>query len=101
MADKKEKCCGKKTVRSAEEVSKLRARLNRIQGQLNGIGGMLEKDAYCPDILVQISACQSAINSFAKEFIASHIKTCVVDGIRNGDEEIVDELVSLLKKLMR
>lgn len=76
-------------------------RLNRIQGQINGIKGMLEKDAYCTDILIQVSAATAALNAFNKELLANHIKTCVSDHIRNGDDSVVDELVNTLQKLMK
>jgi DNA-binding FrmR family transcriptional regulator len=62
---------------------------------------MLQRDAYCPDILVQVSAVTSALNSFSKELLGSHIRTCVADGIRQGDEDVVDELVTLLQKMMK
>ena len=84
-----------------EELRKLVNRLSRIEGQVNGVKKMLQNDAYCTDILIQVSACQAAFNSFTKELIASHIKGCVAEGIKNGDEEIVDELVRTLQKLMK
>ena len=76
-------------------------RLSRIEGQVRGIKGMLEKDAYCPEILVQVSAVNAALNSFNKVLLANHIKTCVTDDIRAGKEETVDELVKVLQKLMK
>ena len=99
-----EKCCccsQKKKERSPEEYKKLISRLNRIEGQIRGIKGMLEKDAYCTDILTQVSAVNAALNSFNKELLASHIRTCVVDDIREGKDETVDELVTVMQKLMR
>ena len=76
-------------------------RLKRIEGQVRGIQGMLEKDAYCPEILVQVSAVNAALNSFNKVLLANHIRTCVADDIREGKDETVDELVKVLQKLMR
>lgn len=95
-------CCSHKTKeRSAEEYKSLINRLNRIEGQIRGIKGMVEKDAYCTDILVQVSAVNAALNAFNKELLSNHIKTCVVDDIRNGKDETVDELVATLQKLMK
>ena len=76
-------------------------RLSRIEGQVRGIKGMLEKDAYCPEILVQVSAVNAALNSFNKVLLVNHIRTCVADDIRDGKDETVDELVKVLQKLMR
>ena len=97
-----DKCClNKKKERTQEEYKTLINRLNRIEGQIRGIKGMVEKDAYCTDILVQVSAVNAALNAFNKELLASHIKSCVADDIRNGKDETVDELVAVLKKLMK
>lgn len=95
-------CCSHKTKhRTAEEQKALLNRLNRIEGQVRGIKGMIEKDAYCTDILTQVAAVTSALNSFNKELLACHIKTCVADDIRNGNDETIDELVKILQKLMK
>ena len=95
-------CCReKRTLRSEEEQKKLMNRLSRIEGQIRGIRGMIEKDAYCADILVQSAAVNAAINAFNKELLASHIRTCVADKIRCGDDEVIDELVATLQKLMK
>lgn len=96
-------CCAgeKSTERTAEEQRKLINRLNRIEGQIRGIRGMVERDAYCTDILIQSSAVTAAMNSFNRELLARHISTCVVRDIRNGDEETVTELVNLVQKLMK
>ena len=94
-------CCCKHTERSGEERKKLINRLNRIEGQIRGIRAMVERDAYCPDILVQCSAVNSAINSFNKDLIASHIRHCVVRDVREGNDEVISELVETLQKLMR
>lgn len=96
------KCeCHKTKERSEEEYKSLIHRLNRIEGQIRGIRGMVEKNAYCTDILVQSSAVTAAVNAFNKELLANHIKTCVARDIREGREETVDELVATLQKLMR
>ncbi len=97
----KECYCHKSKERSADEVKSLIHRLNRIEGQIRGIKGMIEKDAYCPDILVQSSAVNAAVNAFNKELLSNHIKTCVAEDIRNGNDETIDELVATLQKLMK
>lgn len=90
-----------KKERSPEEYKKLIHRLNRIEGQIRGIKGMVENNAYCPDILIQSAAVNAAINAFNKELLANHIRTCVADDIRNGKDEVIDELVVTLQKLMK
>lgn len=94
-------CCEKSTIREEEEKKKLINRLSRIEGQIRGIRNMVENDAYCADILVQSAAVNAAINAFNKELLASHIKGCVARDIRAGKDEVVDELVATLQKLMR
>jgi DNA-binding FrmR family transcriptional regulator len=89
------------TMRSAQEQKKLLNRLNRMEGQIRGIKGMIEKNAYCSDILVQSAAVSAAMNAFNKELLASHIRSCVVRDIRDGKDEVVDELVCTLQKLMK
>lgn len=97
-----ENCCHKKTKHREEgEYKDLINRLSRIEGQVRGVKRMVEEDAYCIDILTQVSAITSALNSFNKVLLANHIRTCVADGIRNGQEEPVDELVATLQKLMK
>lgn len=94
--------CGcKKTIRTEEERKKLINRLSRIEGQIRGIKGMVERDAYCNDILIQSAAVNAAINAFNKELLSSHIHTCVARDIRNGDDEVIDELVTTIQKLMK
>ena len=94
-------CCHKHKERSEKEYRDLINRLNRIEGQIRGIKGMVEKDAYCPDILIQVSAVNASLNSFNKVLLANHIRTCVADDIRDGKDETIDELVTTLQKLMR
>lgn len=101
MEKQKECCCHKSKERSEKEYKDLINRLSRIEGQIRGIKKMVEKDAYCPDILVQVSAVNAALNSFNKVLLENHIKTCVTEDIKNGKEETVDELVTILQKLMK
>ena len=93
--------CTRHKHRSPEEVAALQRRLNRIEGQVRGIRGMVEKDAYCTDILTQISAVQSALSAVSRELLASHVRTCVVEDIRSGDTAVVDDLIATLQKLMK
>ena len=93
-------CCRKK-IRGEEELKSLTNRLARIEGQIRGIRNMLENDVYCVDILTQVMAAQSALNGFNKELLSSHIKTCVAEGVKNGEDEKIDELVETIKKLMK
>ncbi len=99
--DEQKCCCHKTKERSEEEYKKLIHRLSRIEGQIRGIRGMVEKNAYCTDILMQVSAVTAALNAFSKELLASHIRTCVAQDIRDGKDEIIDELVTTLQKLMK
>lgn len=96
-----ENCCYKTKERSEAEYKKLINRLNRIEGQVRGIKGMVEKDAYCPDILIQVAAVNAALNAFNKELLANHIRTCVAEDIREGKDATIDELVTTLQKLMK
>ena len=99
--DKKTCCCHKTKERSEDERRKLMNRLNRIEGQIRGIKGMLERDAYCPDILAQAAAANAALNAFSRELLSNHIRSCVVNDVRAGNDEIVDELLDTLQKLMK
>lgn len=94
-------CCHKTKHRSEEEYKALLNRLSRIEGQVRGIRKMVESDAYCTDILTQVSAVQAALNAFNRELLASHIRTCVADDIRSGKDETIDELVFTLQKMMK
>jgi DNA-binding FrmR family transcriptional regulator len=96
-----EACCCRKKHRSEKEVRDLINRLKRIEGQIRGIQGMVEKDCYCPDIIVQVAAANAALNSFNKVLLADHIRTCVAEDVREGNSEKVDELVTMLQKLMK
>ncbi|MCR5484878.1 MAG: metal-sensing transcriptional repressor [Clostridiales bacterium] len=87
--------------RSETEQKTLLNRLRRIEGQIRGIEKMVENEAYCPDILTQVAAVNCALNSFNKELLAEHIRTCVAEDIRIGNDETIDELVRLTQKLMR
>ena len=94
-------CCHRIKERSEEEYKSLIHRLNRIEGQIRGIRGMVEKNVYCTDILMQVAAANAALNAFTRDLLGSHIRTCVVQDIRDGKDEIIDELLNTLQKLMK
>ncbi|MDD6012878.1 MAG: metal-sensing transcriptional repressor [Oscillospiraceae bacterium] len=94
-------CCMRKKERSDGEKKALINRLSRIEGQIRGIKGMVEKDAYCTDVITQTAAVCAALNSFSKELLANHIRSCVCEDIISGKDETVDELVELIGKLMK
>ncbi len=94
-------CCHKTKQRSEEEYKSLIHRLNRIEGQVRGVRKMVETDAYCTDILVQVSAISAALNAFNRELLANHIRTCVADDLKQDKTEAVDDLVQTLQKLMK
>ena len=94
-------CTGKTKMRSPEEYKSLANRLSRIEGPIRGIRGMLDKNAYCPDILAQVAAANAALNAFSRELLSNHIRSCVVDDVRAGKDEVVDELLATLQKLMK
>lgn len=97
-----ENCCScKKKHRSSEEHKALINRLSRIEGQIRGIKGMVENDAYCTDIITQVAAATAALNSFNKELLSTHIKTCVTNDIIAGKSDTVDDLLNTLQKLMK
>ena len=91
----------KKTVRTAAQKKALTNRLKRLEGQIRGLEKMIEEDAYCNDILQQSMSAGSAIDGFNQELLGYHLKGCVTDGIKNGDDEIVDELLKIMRKLMK
>ena len=95
--ENKDCCCKKTKQRSEEEYKSLIHRLNRIEGQIRGIRGMVERSAYCPDILIQSAAVTAAMNAFNRELLSNHIRTCVVKDIQAGNEEVIDELVTTLQ----
>ena len=103
--DKEDKKCPcnepRKKKRSPKEQKALLKRLRLAEGQIRGIQAMVENDAWCPEILVQVSAVTAALNSFSKELLACHIKSCVSEDIRKGDDEAIDEFVKVLQKLMK
>ena len=102
MADDKcPHCSGKPKERDEREKKELMNRLKRIEGQVRGLEGMLENDAYCTDIIMQVTAVTSALNSFNKVLLGNHIKTCVADNIRAGNDDVIDELTQTLQKLMK
>ncbi len=94
-------CCKKTTLRDDAARRQLIHRLNRIEGQIRGIRGMIERDEYCTDVLMQSAAVSAAVNAFNKALIADHIRGCVVRDIREGKDDVIDELVETLQKLMK
>ena len=94
-------CCHRTKVRDDKEYKDLMNRLKRIEGQVRGIQRMLEENAYCPEIMIQVSAVNNALNSFNKVLLTEHIKTCVVDDIKAGRDDTIDELTETLKKVMK
>ena len=100
-AQQGEGCAHKTKTREAEESRRLVNRLSRIEGQIRGIRRMLDESAYCPDILTQAAAANAALNAFSRELLSQHIRSCVVNDLREGNPETVDELLDTLQKLMR
>lgn len=105
MADKDTEkkccCCGRKKERTDKEYKDLLNRLSRVEGQIRGIKRMVEEDCYCPDIMVQVAAANAALRSFNKVLLANHIRTCVADDIRNGQDDTIEELIETLGKVMK
>ena len=99
--EKEQNCCCRTKPRSEKESKDLIHRLNRVEGQIRGIRGMLEKEAYCIDILAQTAAANAALNAFSRELLAQHLRTCVARDLRAGDDGTVEELVNALQKLMK
>lgn len=99
--EERETRCHRKKERTEQELKDLVNRLSRIEGQVRGIRRMVEEDAYCPDILIQVSAVNAALNSFNRVLLANHIRTCVATDVRAGKDDIIDELVLTLQKLMK
>ncbi len=87
--------------RDEDELRSMMNRLSRIEGQVRGVKKMLEDEVYCTDVLTQVTAIQAALNAFNRELLANHIKSCVVEDIKNGSDEVVDDLISTLQKLMK
>ena len=97
----KQCCAGKTKVRNEKEYKLLLNRLNRIEGQVRGVKKMVESDSYCTDILIQVAAINAALNAFNRELLSQHIKSCVLDDIKNSKDETIEELIVTLKKLMK
>ena len=100
MGKKAEECCNRMTEREQKLQASLITRLNRVEGQIRGIRGMIEKDAYCDDVITQVAAAQAALDSISKLILENHIRCCLVNKIRNGEDEIVDELIVTIGKLL-
>ena len=96
-------CCGseKTTVRTEEQKKKLLNRLSRLEGQVRGVRKMIENDAYCNDVLVQTAAISAAVDAFSREVLRTHLRTCVIRDIREGRDEVADELMTTLERMMR
>ena len=96
-------CCSsdRKSHHSEKTKKNLVTRLNRIEGQIRGIKGLIERDTYCDDVITQISATQAALNSVAKLLLEGHMKSCIVERIQDGDDEVIDELLTTIEKLMK
>ena len=94
-------CSGKKKERTEAEYRSLIHRLSRIEGQVRGIRAMVEKGAYCTDILTQSAAVSAALSAFDRELLGNHIRTCVADDIRAGHDEVIDELLDTLQRMMK
>ena len=102
VSEEKCPCCGEKhKIRDSEEYKDLIRRLNRIEGQVRGVKGMVERECYCVDILTQVSAIQAALDAFNRTLLSNHIRTCVAEDLRAGHDEVVDELVNTVRKLLR
>lgn len=100
-----EGCCSGSSDRKSHHSEKVKknlvTRLNRIEGQIRGIKGLIERDTYCDDVITQISATQSALNSVAKLLLEGHLKTCVVERIQEGDMEVLEEVLVTIQRLMK
>lgn len=94
-------CCERSTHREDKAYRDLINRLSRIEGQIRGVKKMVEEDRYCIDIINQVSAISSALNSFNKVLLSAHIKSCVVEDVKTGSDQMVDELCDTLQKLMK
>jgi DNA-binding FrmR family transcriptional regulator len=105
MVLSEEECCSTGGERRSHHPSKVKdnliSRLNRIEGQIRGVKGMIEKDTYCDDVLNQIAAVQSALNSVGRLLLEGHMKSCVVERLEQGDKEVIDELLKTMGKLMK
>ena len=93
--------CQKTKHRSEEEIRALQNRLSRIEGQVRGVRGMVERDAYCVDILTQVTAINAALNAFSRELLANHVRTCVATDLKEGRDEVVEELLETIQKMMK
>ena len=96
-----EECCNKKTIRGENEKKLINNRINRIEGQLKGIKKMIQSDTYCNDVLIQLSAVENSVKSLSNYILENHLYSCVTKDLENGNMEIIDELISLFKKLFR
>ena len=95
---KKDNCCNKKTKRGTDEKKLITNRLNRISGQINGIKKMIENDAYCNDVLIQLKAVESSTQSLSNHILENHLYNCVTRDLENGELDTINELISLFKR---
>ena len=95
---KEDNCCIKKTKRGTDEKKLITNRLNRISGQINGIKKMIENDIYCNDVLIQLKAVESSIQSLSNHILENHLYNCVTRDLENGELDTIDELISLFKR---
>ena len=94
----KDKCCNKKTYRGEDKKKSINNRISRIEGQLKGIKKMIQEDAYCNDVLVQLSAIENSIRSLSNNILENHLYSCVTRDLENGKIETLDEIISLFKR---
>lgn len=95
-------CCRYKDAeRGREFQDELQKRLNRAIGQLNGVKNMIDDNRYCGDVLIQLSAAESAIHTVAEMLLQDHLETCVTDRVRQGDDQVIDEAMQLIKRFVR
>lgn len=92
---------GKHKDRDDKEFKDLMNRLRRIEGQVRGVEGMLEDGAYCTDIIMQVQAVTSALDSFSRVLLDNHIRSCVADGIKSGNDEVIDELIETIRRMTK
>jgi CsoR family transcriptional regulator, copper-sensing transcriptional repressor len=105
LSEEEKDCCSseksRKNHRSENEKNNLIVRLNRIEGQIRGVKGMIERDTYCDDVLNQLAAIQAALNGVGKLLLENHMKTCVMERIEDGEPEVIDELLKTINKLIK
>lgn len=94
-------CRHKSTPRSMELQADMQKRLNRAIGQLNGVKAMIEDNRYCGDVLTQLAAAESAVRRVSEMVLAEHMRTCVVEEVRAGNDEVIDEVMALMRRFSK